>query len=553
MSTPEGQSRYHLRVVLMSALLLGLLKFIFMPLQFSALLQDFCVFLLLLQGLSVLASYSFAKNLFFWLVYPCVFFILALYTLHFELISLAEIAIDLRIGFNIALLQELWEEQISIDYLTISIIVLLLSFLLSAVFSEKLNRILQLLRARLSGAHLCLLLVLSSLLPPQNPFFETNRALLQGLLRYQHESIPPGSTSGKWSVTEVYRERDFTSVTSLPVDNVILLVMETETIRSFERKRSTSENEFRESFIRQSNFYTNFYTQNSASRTSLLAMLSGIFIPHRAYAVRWDQYRRVGTKLELLSLFHRLGFSRVYATSRVDPPLIGRLDDWDHRITQQNYDISGGNHVCLHVLRTEKACEDKSMIDPIVSFLEKNDKNLVIQPFVVNHSKKYIAALKTDSVAYVFSYLEELVRGLRKIGKLDSTAIVLVADHGRRTQRAAMRRDNYRVPLLIWKKGRKGKQVHGFYSNTRFLELLVADLLDAEDSVRHEKRFHVVGPSWLDVVGEIRADGTYVFVDRNTNAIESNVSDTIPAAAMLSALEQYTRAFKAWCLSENSS
>jgi hypothetical protein len=546
MSDAGEQTSIFSRVIIASTLLVLTLKLFLMTTEISSLIQDLAVFFLLYQLVHLLRFRRLLQAVSFWLVYPIVFFATVLYTLNYELISLAEIEIDLTAALNVNLLSKVWRDILKVDHIVISAVGLLLSFVLGLTFPRwfnSLSRLIDTSSARCVGLTLVLV---SVFLPVQNPFLETINSLFRSFPFNHIEQPREVSLDIVDSVDDPFKRRDFSHIQSLPVENIFLIVMETETVESFNRKRIENKNPFRENFIKESNFYSNFHTQNLGSRTSILAMLSGIFIPYRAYAVAWKEYKRTADNPDSLALFKRLGFASVYATSQADKPPLSRHLPWDHLILQEKFDLKRTDYLCLHAQKAERACEDISQVNSILAFMEESPRSFIMHPFIVNHSKQYLARLETDSLSYVFKYVEKLVDGLREIGKLESTAIVLVGDHGRRSRFTALKPESYRVPLLIWRYGRSGKDYRGFYSNTQFLEILLADLLDEQESLVEKEVIYLVGPSWMSVEGEVHSNGEYTIVNRSTGVVASNSPDKSAVGIMLQNFKSYLMRFRAW-------
>ncbi|MCY2994176.1 MAG: hypothetical protein NTY19_40820 [Planctomycetota bacterium] len=97
-------------------------------------------------------------------------------------------------------------------------------------------------------------------------------------------------------------------------DHILILVFEGVTAASFEREFLTRSDGYYASVRDRSTYFSGYHTTNLDSYTSLIAMLTAVQVPYRAYADPWS-YQSVNEAPNIVATLRRRGLHTLYLSS----------------------------------------------------------------------------------------------------------------------------------------------------------------------------------------------------------------------------------------------
>jgi len=299
---------------------------------------------------------------------------------------------------------------------------------------------------------------------------------------------------------------------------VLVFVMESVPYNIFQKELKKIPND--ENFFRiienSSHIYTNYYTTNQDSATSLVAMLWSKFVPYDAYST--DSYKTYIQKFEnkksIVDIFNYNNYSSNLVVSASTIPKFLSINNWTNSYKIENFDeLQKTEYFCLEVFQNEQGCEDKAMLNDIKKTIKNNDNLFLFQELIYGHSVKYELEKKQSITNYYNYYFLDIYEYLKEENLLDNTTIVITSDHGLRNLKDKQDIDFYQVPFIVFNSDFDKKEVDDLYSHIDFNNILLSYLTDKNQLKSREEVF-IVGQTRTNIIGYKNNDQSF-FVRKN--------------------------------------
>jgi hypothetical protein len=318
-------------------------------------------------------------------------------------------------------------------------------------------------------------------------------------------------------------------------DHVLVVVLEGVTADRFEARLRTGAGGFLAEHRGRARYFSRWHTTNLDSYTALLAMTSSIQVPFRAYAAP-ERYAAVGDAPSLPAGLRAAGFRTLFASTYEHQPFIPNPGAWDRVLDRRGLgELSGW--VSVGGSRMEAATEDRAALDPIVDFVRRSPRSLVLAELVFGHSPEWRARTGIEPLDYCDRYLSELRGRLAAAGLERRTLLVVVSDHGDRA--GAAEPASYRVPLLLLGEGVEPGQDGELRSHLDLQAVIAHELLGAPPPPARPAIW-LVGSTERWVYGELRSDGQHALVDDGAGRV---LSGRLDPAALQRGFQRYVEEF----------
>ena len=217
--------------------------------------------------------------------------------------------------------------------------------------------------------------------------------------------------------------------------------------------------------------YSNFYTLNLDSYTSLIAMLNSIFVPYQAYMDE-SKYDFVNNLNNLVRIFNKNGFSTHFLTSYGEQQkrFIPNISEWSEVACLKNID-SIEKYAKVTSSKIEMAAEDLAVFDDLIRILVKNPNPFIFQEMVYGHTSAWKEQTGIETIDYYNRYFEKTITALVNNNMADSTLVVMVSDHGPRDD--AYDTGNYHIPMFAWARDLSKETKEGMLSHLDFKDILL--------------------------------------------------------------------------------
>ncbi len=303
----------------------------------------------------------------------------------------------------------------------------------------------------------------------------------------------------------------------LLADRVFLIVLEGVTSTDFEADFLGTNGAFFSRVKDRATYHRAYHATNLDSYTSLIAMLTSIQVPYRAYADE-SLYGAVNRAGNLARALHERGYYTAFVSTYEHQPFVPTRSDWDAVLDRGDLPSLEG-WVSLGSSRMEAATEDRAALATIVESAVVHPKAFVLHELVYGHSPEWRARTGRTQLAYYDAYLCELLDRLESSGLDARSLLVVVSDHGDRSRASVA--ENYRVPLLVVGAHVPPGDDTGFRSHLD-LQRIVASSMKGVPLPPARSRVDVVGSTERWVYGAIHADGSSLLVDDATGAVLSS-------------------------------
>jgi len=321
--------------------------------------------------------------------------------------------------------------------------------------------------------------------------------------------------------------------------HVFLIVLEGVTAADFEREFLGNGQGFYGARRDQALYFSRYYATNLDSYTSLIAMLTGVQVPYRAYADD-GLYAAVNSAENVTRLLRHAGYHTSFVSTYQHQPFVPTRADWDRVLDRTGLPSLDG-WVSLGTSRMEAATEDRAALSTIVGLAAANDRTFVLHELVYGHTTEWRATTGQTQLAYCDQYLRELSAALENQGLLDKSLFVVVSDHGDRARSSDA--DNYRVPLLIVGPKVVAATDAGFRSHLDLPAIMFAAMQQRELPAARSSQL-LVGSTERWVYGQVWPDGSHLFIDDGTGAVKARRGAT-DAASVQSSFQTMLNAFGA--------
>ncbi len=302
----------------------------------------------------------------------------------------------------------------------------------------------------------------------------------------------------------------------LSASRVFLIVLEGVTAADFETEFVTN-SRFLSRVGDRATYFSRYFATNLDSYTSLIAMLTSVQVPYRAYADE-SLYGAVNQSANLTRSLRALGFFTAFVSTYADQPFVPTRSDWD-RVMDRGDLPSLEGWVSLGSSRMEAATEDRAALPTMVDMVTAHPRSFVLHELVYGHSTEWRATTGQSQLAYYDAYLLDLLDRLDAKGLGSQSLFVIVSDHGERTKAALA--ENYRVPLLVVGAPGAPRTDTAFRSHLD-LQRIVASYLTRTALPSPRTQTHVVGSTERWVYGTIHANGEHLFIDDQTGVVLSS-------------------------------
>lgn len=323
---------------------------------------------------------------------------------------------------------------------------------------------------------------------------------------------PPWRTNAAPTATRV----SLTIGEPLTADHVFLIVMEGVTSADFENDFINEDSKFFSRVSGRAMYFRRYYATNLDSYTSLIAMLTSVQVPYRAYADE-SLYGAVNQTANLTRSLRDLGFFTLFVSTYAHQPFVPTRNDWDRVLDRGDLPSLEG-WVSLGSSRMEAATEDRAALSTVVDTAAAHPRTFVLHELVYGHSTEWRARTGQTQLAYYDAYLRDLFDQLEAKGLGPRSLLVIVSDHGDRAKASVA--ENYRVPLLV-----VGAHVppggNAEFRSHLDLQSIVASYLTKTALPRPRTETYVIGSTERWVYGAIKATGDYLFIDDETGAVLS--------------------------------
>jgi len=302
----------------------------------------------------------------------------------------------------------------------------------------------------------------------------------------------------------------------LTADHVFLVVLEGVASADFENDFVNVDSKFFSRVSGRASYFRRYYATNLDSYTSLIAMLTSVQVPYRAYADE-SLYGAVNQTPNLTRSLRELGFFTLFVSTYAHQPFVPTRNDWD-RVMDRGDLPSLEGWVSLGSSRMEAATEDRAARSTVVDAAAAHPRTFVLHELVYGHSTEWRAKTGQTQLAYYDAYLRELLDRLEAKGLGPRSLLVIVSDHGDRAKASVA--ENYRVPLLV-----VGAHVppggDAEFRSHLDLQGIVASYLTKTALPPPRTETYVVGSTERWVYGAIKANGDYLFIDDETGTVLS--------------------------------
>jgi hypothetical protein len=372
-------------------------------------------------------------------------------------------------------------------------------------------------RARLVFWTIVVVLGIVTLPRSPHPFLHSLKAEAVDLFARSQRAVPSLQRPPRRTKTAPAATRASLAIGEpLTADHVFLIVLEGVTSADFEKDFLNVDSKFFSRVSDRAAYFRRYYAINLDSYTSLIAMLTSVQVPYRAYADE-SLYDAVNQTANLTRSLRDLGFFTLFVSTYEHQPFVPTRSDWN-RVMDRGDLPSLEGWVSLGSSRMEAATEDRAALSTVVDTAAAHPRTFVLHELVYGHSTEWRATTGQTQLAYYDSYLRELLDRLEAKGLGPRSLLVIVSDHGDRAKASVA--ENYRVPLLV-----VGSHVppggDAEFRSHLDLQSIVASYLTKTALPPPRTETYVVGSTERWVYGDIKANGDYLFIDDEAGAVLS--------------------------------
>lgn len=327
------------------------------------------------------------------------------------------------------------------------------------------------------------------------------------------------------------------SLAASPHRKVFVVVLEGVTAADFEREFLNQRNGFYQRVKGQARYFGQYRATNLDSYTSLIAMLTGVVVPYRAYSDE-GRYRAVNDSDNLTRIMRQAGYWNLFLSTYEHQPFVPTRADWDRIMDRRDLGALEG-WVSLGTSRMEAATEDRAALASLVDQVASKERAFVMHELVYGHSPQWRATTGMTQLEYYDHYLTDLLDRLLAKRLDQESLLVIVSDHGDRAKSSIA--ENYRVPLLVVGTGVEAGHDDTFLTHLDLPRIIGSTMLkQALPAPRNET--WVVGSTERWVYGRIGADGAHLFLDDSTGRVLASTGSE-PAASLRTVFQTYMDSF----------
>ena len=294
---------------------------------------------------------------------------------------------------------------------------------------------------------------------------------------------------------------------------VLIFMMEQTTYDEFTKGilEIPEEINFFEKIKHSSHWYTNYYTNNQDSRTSIWSMLFSKTIPFEAYSAYWDkEYGSILDSTSPIDVFNRNNYSTTAVASMYEPSLILGAFNWSNSIFLEKYPYSEA--ICIHEFEYQKGCEDNVILPRVIKEISNNEEVFLFQELIYGHGEKYLQQGEKSRVEYYNEYLFEIYSYLEKTNKLENTTIIITSDHGNKGYYSKKISD-YQIPFIVYNSQLNYQENSQLYSHLYFNNLLFSYLMNS--SFTPQKEVFIQGQTQSGELAYINTNGSFYTIEED--------------------------------------
>ena len=316
--------------------------------------------------------------------------------------------------------------------------------------------------------------------------------------------------------------------------NVFVIILEQSDLETYFKETEKIKDEYNFFLQHQNNLhlFTNYYTPNQDSRTSIWAMFNSQYIPFEAYISGWNKkYGVILEKNNLIDFFNYKNYSTIIASSVYYPNLILSIYNWTDILHLTSFDAKNKEFICIHNFQNQQGCEDRILLEDInKSIKEHKNKNIFfVQELIYGHGEEYMRRGSKSRVRYYNDYLIDLYEVI-KTNEIENDSIILImSDHGEKGY-FNKKISNFKIPLVIIDKELEHREIDSLYSHLNFKDLLFYYMANKEMPTAN-KEIYFVGQTGCYEYGYLDDQNNYFIgnIDENKNKIKYklNFNNTI--------------------------
>lgn len=261
--------------------------------------------------------------------------------------------------------------------------------------------------------------------------------------------------------------------------------------------------------------YTNYYTTNLDSRTSLISMLYSTFVPYLAYDSKGFSFNY--SRPNMIDFFNEKGFTTEYYLPRDTPTHIGDYLNWSKSNYLKDWKKTYTPYYCLSPGKYEHSCEDQFWSEKIKKRLNASDSFFILYEFIYGHYSDYYNKIRRSRFNYSMDFVKEVIN--------EDMLVFIVSDHPVRSYENHIRPEGYQVPLIVLGKGIKRKNVELFLSHQDFNSILLYYLGHTDQLRARDSLFTMGSTHRPSVIGQIDSTNEYFFLNEKTNEKKGNLTE----------------------------
>lgn len=323
--------------------------------------------------------------------------------------------------------------------------------------------------------------------------------------------------------------------------HVFLIVMEGVGAQDFERGFLSRQDGFHDHVKSRAAYFSNYHSTNLDSYTSLIAMLTGIQVPYRAYAGE-SIYEHVNTASNLVRSLRSRQYHSLFISTYGHQPFVPIRQDWNRIMDRADLPSLDG-WTSLDGNRMEQASEDRAALRTIVSTAASQPRSFILHELVYGHSPQWQATTGKTQLQYYDQYLTELLEGLRQQGLEDESLLVIVSDHGDRSKSGLAQ--SYRVPLLLVGKGVRAGTDSAFRSHLD-LPAIIGSYLDGMPLPAARRQIEVVGSTERWIYGRLDTNQQHILIDDAHGVVLSSAGQLDAARVQVEFQETVNQFARHW-------
>lgn len=360
--------------------------------------------------------------------------------------------------------------------------------------------------------------------PSPQPFVFSLQKKIESIIKNEKRVVP--SLTKPYSKSKIVDDQNALTFSTREITkykHIVLIVLEGVTSKDFEKEFLTISNGFYQQNKSNAVYYKNYYATNLDSYTGLIAMLTSVQVPYRAYADE-HLFNNVNNTSSITQDLHNRGFCNIFISTYEYQPFVPTRSYWD-KIYERTDLPSINNWVSFGSNRMESATEDKAALSTIMDNIKSHDKTFVLHEMVYGHSPEWRAKTGMTQLSYYNEYLIELSERLKEENLLGKTLFIIVSDHGDRAKSSEI--DNYRVPLLVGG-GSIPYQCREELLTHLELPKIIYHYAASDDHPAYSEEIFFVGSTEKWVYGKMNKQNEYLFIDDPSGTILSQKGGLIP-------------------------